>query len=39
MDDDLVFRVMDDDIGRDDEIGTTTIKISSLIVNNGATSL
>jgi hypothetical protein len=30
---------MDDDIGRDDEIGTTTIKISSLIIYNGATSL
>jgi hypothetical protein len=27
---------MDDDIGRDDEIGTTTIKINSLIIKDGS---
>jgi len=33
--DDLSIHVMDDDVGKDDEVGRTRIKISSLCVNKG----
>lgn len=33
--DDIVFRVMDDDVTTSDLVGQTTIKCSSLCINNG----
>jgi len=33
--DEITFVVMDEDPGRDDILGATAVKVSSLLVNNG----
>jgi hypothetical protein len=38
MDDDFFIKVMDDDIGKDDEIGTINSKINNLMTKEGGIS-